>query len=150
MKNAASISIAGTAAALQDENGSDALRNFAVTAAGASFSVSNAEFRTSGDFSNAGTLQVDDGAFAIDGQLAQFDAVTGTLTGGSYHLVSGSLSFEGADIVTNAAHLRLYGDAKIIDSTGSDGLRNFRHNHSSGVLELSGHRFTATSNFTNE
>jgi len=74
-----------------------------------------------------------------------------TLTGGTYN-VGGTLQFNGANIVTNAANISLVGSgSKIVDQSGTtDGLRNFATNSAAGSFSISGGRnFTTAGNFTN-
>ena len=86
---------------------------------------------------NAGTLAVTGSAGLTLGPsvtLANFDGGTRTLTGGTYN-ISSTFQFTGADIVTNAANIRLNGAAALIrDEHRNNALRNFTTN--SGTMEI--------------
>jgi hypothetical protein len=106
-------------------------------------------FTTVGDFSNAGTLTVGTGGtFQVTGNLTNFSGTT--LTGGSY-VVSGTLQFPNANIVTNAASIVLDGSAaQIIDQAGVDGLRNFATNAAEGRFTIqNGANLTTAGDFSN-
>jgi hypothetical protein len=83
------------------------------------------------------------------GVLANYDAATQTLRGGSY-LATGyssgaSISFKGARIVTNAAGIRLGIDGKLTDEFGNDALEFLAIND--GLLDLT--NFQTAGDFTN-
>jgi len=103
-------------------------------------------------FSNQGILLAATGStLYIDNASNQFLNFSGTtLTGGTY-TVDGTLKFDGANIVTNAANITLSGStSKIIDQSNGDGLANFATNASGGTFALAtGRNFTTASNFTN-
>jgi len=86
-------------------------------------------------FSNSGALMVNKGSLMNINQV--FSNFSGTtLTGGTY-TVSGTLQFNGANIVNDAAHLTLTGTASaIIDQASNDGLRNFAAITKKGSLAL--------------
>jgi hypothetical protein len=62
---------------------------------------------------------------------------------------TGTLRFNGADIVHNASDLTLGGAATIVDQSSNDGLRNFVDNTKAGTFLLEGQSFTAPTDFTN-
>jgi len=98
---------------------------------------------------NTGTFVVGTGSlFNITGTFTNFSGTT--LTGGTYN-VSGTLQFNGANIVNDAAHITLSGAASaIIDQVSSDGLRNFAAITSKGSLTLtSGKTLTTPSGLSN-
>jgi len=86
-------------------------------------------------FSNPGTLIVNLGSLMnITGPFSNFSGTT--LTGGTY-MVSGTLQFNGANIVNDAAKITLTGaPSAIIDQAANDGLRNFAAITSRGSLTL--------------
>jgi hypothetical protein len=97
-------------------------------------------------FNNKGTLVVNSGAtLDITGANPFVNFSSNTLTGGSY-LVTGTLQFDNANIVTNAANITLTGTAsKIVDQTGTtNGLANLATNASMGSLTLAGNRSLTT------
>jgi hypothetical protein len=91
----------------------------------------------SGSFSNIGTLKVKAGSvMALVGPgFTNFSGTT--LTGGKY-MVNGTLEFDGANIVTNAAGITLTGAAaQIINSLNSaNALANFSANVATGSFSL--------------
>jgi hypothetical protein len=86
-------------------------------------------------FSNPGTLIVNQGSLMnITGPFSNFSGTT--LMGGTYN-VSGTLQFNGANIVNDAAHITLRGTASaIVDQAANDGLRNFAAITAKGSLML--------------
>jgi len=86
-------------------------------------------------FTNPGTLMVNKGSLMnINQAFSNFSGTT--LTGGTY-TVSGTLQFNGANIVNNAAHITLAGTASaIVDQAANDGLRNFATITKKGSLAL--------------
>lgn len=114
---------------------------------------------SSGVFTNNGTLKVKKGSSMSitgggpggGGTFANFSGTT--LTGGKY-LVDGTLEFDGADVVTNAASITLSGVTSLImNQNGVNALGNFATNTKTGSFTvMSGAMVTtqATSgNFTN-
>jgi len=106
---------------------------------------------SSGSFTNTGTLKVKKGsALYVTG--AGFSNFSGsTLTGGKY-MVSGTLGFDNANIVTNAASLTLTGATSQIinDLNSANALANFATNTKTGTLSLmSGKLLTTTGNVSN-
>ena len=104
--NDASITLTGANSKITGTGGANGLANFAVNDAGASFSLgSGRSFTTAGNFTNNGLLSLAAGdTFDVNGNLTNFSGTT--LTGGAYN-VGGTLQFNGADIVTNAANITL-------------------------------------------
>ena len=105
----------------------------------------------SGNFSNAGTLKVSKSrTLNITGGL--FSNFSGsTLTGGKY-MVTGTLGFDGANIVTNASAITLTGStSKIInDLNAANALANLATNTKTGSLSLlSGRMLSTPGNFSN-
>ena len=78
------------------------------------------------------------------------DSTTNTLTGGTYN-VTGTLQFNGANIVANAANITLTGSSsQIINQTTGNGLANFAINNAGASFTINGGRnFTTAGNFTN-
>lgn len=152
----------GSASRLVNENAVDGLRNLARIDANSSLTMTGRQFATAGDFTMDGMLTIGaegnfpavPGAFRITGSLTNFDRATRTLRDGSYQLNGGSstatLQFSGADIVNNGATLLLSGSGTIIDEAGSDGLRNFSHNLTTGKFTVLSRDVTISGNFTND
>jgi hypothetical protein len=88
-----------------------------------------------GTIKNTGNFIVGVGTlFHITGPFTNFAGTT--LTGGTY-TVSGTLQFNGANIVNDVAHITLSGAAStIIDQAANDGLRNFAAITTKGSLKL--------------
>jgi hypothetical protein len=100
-------------------------------------------------FSNPGTLVVNTGSLMnINDAFNNFSGTT--LTGGSY-MVTGTLQFNGANIVNDAAHITLTGaSSAIIDQSSNDALRNFNAITSKGSLTLrSGKTLVTPGNLSN-
>ena len=82
-------------------------------------------------FANNGLLSVaansgsSPSVLAITVPFANFDATTGTLASGSFNIF-GTLRFDNANIVNNAAIIALAG--QIVDQNGVNGLANFANN----------------------
>jgi len=92
-------------------------------------------------FNNEGTLEVTShSVLDITGatnSFSNFNATSGTLTGGTYLVQNGTLQFDGANIVTNTAKIVLSGpQSQIINKTGGNGLANFATNTTSGIFTL--------------
>lgn len=98
-----------------------------------------------------GKVTVDAGdTLTISGKFTNFSGTT--LTGGTYN-VDGTLGFDGANIVTNAANITLSGTgSQIIDNQGgASALANFATNGIRGTFALAGNRnFTTAGNFTDQ
>ncbi len=104
-----------------------------------------------GTFTNVGSLHVKKGSalYVTGGGFPNFSGTT--LTGGKY-MVSGTLGFDGANIVTNAANITLTGaTAQIInDLNNANALANFAANAKTGTLSLqSGKMLTTTGDVSN-
>jgi hypothetical protein len=103
-------------------------------------------------FQNNGTLVVEKGStLSITGaanSFLNFNSSNGTLTGGTY-LVTGTLQFDNANIVTNAVNITLTGTTSVIeDQNSNSGLANFATND--GSFTLVGNRnFTTLGAFSN-
>ncbi|MGA8029272.1 MAG: hypothetical protein WB992_19195, partial [Bryobacteraceae bacterium] len=111
---------------------------------------SGRNFTTAGNFTNNGVLTIGNAVkFDVNGNLTNFSS--GTLTGGVYGVI-GTLQFNNANIVTNAATISLAGGgAKITDQLGHNALANFANNASTGKFTLTGGQNLTTSggSFTN-
>jgi hypothetical protein len=109
---------------------------------------------SSGSFTNTGTLHVNKGSalYVTGGGFTNFSG--STLTAGKY-MVSGTLGFDGANIVTNAAGITLTGGAAQIlnDLNSANALANFATNTATGSLSLFSGKMLNTvvtsGNFTN-
>jgi hypothetical protein len=85
-------------------------------------------------FSNTGTVSVSTGStLEIIGPFANFNAATGSLTGGIFD-VAGTLQFNNANIVTNGANITLSG--AIVNQNGVRALADLANNASSGSLTV--------------
>jgi len=149
--NAANISLTGANSKIVNQSNVNALTNFATNNAGASFTLgAGRSFTTAGNFTNDGSLVVGAGdTFKVDGDLTNFSGTT--LTAGAY-TVSGTLEFDSANIVTNAANITLSGTGKIVNQTGSgNAIAGFTTNTAAGKFTLSGNANLTTTggNFTN-
>ena len=152
--NNANITLSGAASKITGANDTgNGLANLATN--GGTFAMAGGRnFTTASNFTNNGTLNVGGGTkFAVGtngaDDLTNFSA--GTLTGGTY-IITGTLQFAGANIVTNDASITLSGAAaKIEDQTGANvGLANFATNAATGVFQVtSGNVFTTGGSFTN-
>ena len=149
--NAANIILNGTSSSFVDAAGQDALSKLAINAKGASFTIKGGrKFTTAGKFTNKGTLTVGSATskFRVHGSLTNFSTTTLTLTGGTYNL-TGTLQFENANIVTNAANITLSGSSsRVISQTGTDALANFAVNNGNFTIK-EGRNFTTAGDFTN-
>ena len=148
--NAANITLTGAGSQIIDFGGNNVLANLATNAAGAMFTLgAMRSFTTAGNFTNNGTLVVGAGdKFKVNGNLTNFSGTT--LTGGVYK-VSGTLQFNGANIVTNAANITLNGaHSQILSNTNANALANFATNAAGANFTLGPSRsFTTAGNFTN-
>lgn len=117
-------------------------------------------FIVGSNLDNSGLLWIYNSDFESHGVFTNFNAATGTLTGGSYLLEGFDLSattprtatfeFLNANIITNAASLTLTNHAQIVDQLGRDGLRNFNNNSASGTFVVgAGYSFMSPDTFTN-
>ena len=149
--DAANITLNGNSAKFVDAAGKDVTTNLAtITSAGGFTLTGGRNFTTVGNFTNNGALTIGSGSkFDVNGNLTNFAGTT--LTGGTYN-VTGTLQFNSANIVTNAANITLTGTtSKIVDQTGThDALTNFSTNTAASSFTLAGGRnFTTAANFTN-
>jgi hypothetical protein len=153
--NAANIILNGTASSFADAASKDALANLKTNGTGSGFTITGGRnFNTVGSFTNNGTLAVGSGStFAIPAGFSLTNFSGTTLTGGTYN-VAGTLQFPGANIVTNAANIRLTGvSGKILNNstTSTNGLAKFATNSAAGSFTInSGANFTTAGNFTNK
>ena len=161
--NYGTIGLDGAGARMTDENGQDALRHFAVSKG--VLDIENRSFTTAGDFQNDGyfLIGIENGfgnsRVTVQGNLLNFTKSNGTLNGGRYEMGSGTASnplastfqFNDADIVTNAAEIRLQGPrCQIIDQFGNNALRHFSHNAPLGSFTIENASFTTAGDFTND
>jgi hypothetical protein len=106
----------------------------------------------SGTFSNTGTLKVKAGSVLYIGGagFSNFNPTTMTLTGGNY-IVSGTLQFDNANIVTNASSITLAGvGSGILNQSGVNGLSNLATNAKGSSLSLmSGKTLPTPGSFSN-
>jgi filamentous hemagglutinin len=138
LTNAAKITLNGAASAFTDSTASSALSNLNTNTTGSAFTVTGGQnFTTAGNFTNNGALTVGAGSkFTVNGNLTNFSGTT--LTGGTYS-ATGTLQFNGANVVTNAANVTLNGAAgKIINQSSVNAFTNFTTNAAAGSLTLSG------------
>jgi len=147
--NSANIILATGSSRIVDQNNANGLANFAVN--NGKFTIQNGRnFTTAGNFANNGTLTVAAvSKFAVNGSLTNFSGTT--LTGGTYAL-GGSLQFNGANIVTNAANITLMSTtSQIVNQTGVNALTNFATNAATGSFTLAGSQslITAGGSFSN-
>ena len=148
MTNAANISLSGASSTIVNQSAVNALANFAIN--NGSFGISSGRnFTTAGNFTNNVTLTVgsSNSTFDVNGNLANFSGTT--LTGGIYN-VTGTLQFNGANIVTtNAANISLSGTSStIVNQSAVNALTNFAINNGSFGIS-NGRNFTTAGNFTN-
>jgi hypothetical protein len=149
--NDASITLTGANSRIDSSTGANGLANFAVNDAGATFALgSGRSFTTAGNFTNYGILSVAAGdTFEVNGNLTNFSGTT--LTAGVYY-DSGTLQFNGANIVTNSANITLASStAKIANQSAANALLGFTTNTASGAFTLSGNANLSTTggSFTN-
>jgi len=149
--NAASITLTGANSKISGTGGANGLANFAVNSTGASFTLGTGRsFTTAGNFTNNGSLVVSAGdTFDVNGNLTNFSS--STLTGGAY-TVDGTLQFNGASIVSNAANITLGSTtAKIQNQSGTNAMLGFNTNTAGGKFTLSGNANLTTTggSFTN-
>ena len=104
----------------------------------------------SGTFTNTGTLKVKAGSVMYIGGPGFTNFSGTTLTGGKY-LVTGTLQFDNANIVTNSASITLTGlNSRIINQSAVNGLANVASNTKTGALTLTSSKTLATpGNFSN-
>jgi fibronectin-binding autotransporter adhesin len=153
VNNAANIILNGsnTDVSFVDANGNYLLSALAAnsTATSSLTIEKDYNFTTLGNFTNKGTLAVGSGSkFDVNGNLTNFSGTT--LKGGAYNL-TGTLQFNGANIVTTAANITLNGaSSQITNQFGGNGLANLAVAASTGAFTLAGGRnFTTAGNFNN-
>src|SRR5262249_39894478 len=96
---------------------------------------------------NNGTLDVRTGTLDLTGAFTNFAGTT--LTGGTY-LVTSTLRFVGANVVTTAATIVLDGAASaIVNSSNGNALANFATNTASGSFTIRNGRTITTPAFSN-
>ena len=148
--NAANITLSGPSSQIVDLSGGNVLTNLASNTAAGSFTViGGRNFTTKSNFTNNGTLGVGAGStVVVNGNLTNFSGTT--LTGGTYN-VGGTLQFNGANVVTDAANISLTAPSgQIINQSGVNALANLATITAAGSLSLSGGtNFTTAGNFTN-
>jgi hypothetical protein len=109
---------------------------------------------SSAGFQNNGAVQVNKGeTLTITGaanSFLNFNGSNDSLTGGTY-LVTGTLQFDNANIVTNAANITLSGTTSVIeDQHDNNALANFATNAGAGTFILESDRnFTTSGAFSN-
>lgn len=145
-----SIQLQGSNARIADLAGNDGLRNLARILPGGKLSLLYHNRTIVAPFRNDGVLSVSDYAVCAIPDLANFDASTRTLSGGTFVVEDSTLKFTGADIVHNAASITLSGTGTIEDLTGANGLRDFNDNQSGASFTVGNNvRFMAPGGFTN-
>jgi hypothetical protein len=158
VNNSTQIALRGLHSKIVDENGNDALRNFANNTSGGSLVVNSRDFTVFGNLTNDGVISLlpydRSVTFAVKGSLNNFDPTTRTIQGGSYNLgqngsVATTFQFAGADIVHNAASFYLTSAANVIDENGKNGLRNLAANQAAGRIQLLGANLTPPGDFFN-
>ena len=151
VNNGSAIELGGTASRIADLAGADGLRNLAKILPGASLTLRDRDFATTGGFGNDGLLSLTRSTFIVTGPFANFDPATRTLSGGTYEIIDNAgLKFSGADIVNNGALVTLAYGGSITDITGSNGLRSFSNNLAGAAFILGqGEDFTAPGDFDN-
>jgi len=105
----------------------------------------------SSGFTNNGTVQANAGS-TLDITGGPFNNfANNTLTGGTYNVNGGTLQFDNANIVTNAANIILAGSgSQIVNGSNANALAGFATNAVGGVFTLgAGRSFTTGANFTN-
>ena len=108
-------------------------------------------------FTNNGTVQSNGSTDTLQmtGTFTNWNSGTQTLTGGTYNaLAGGTIKFDGANIVNNAATILLNGAGSDIVNgmTSADGIApaTFAHNLAAGVFTINGGRnYNLLSGFTN-
>jgi hypothetical protein len=143
------VSLAGTGSVVMNNNPNSTIDgNGGVTFTNQSTIQGGGTIGPHVTFNNKGTLNAVAGdTLNVNGPFLNFSGTT--LRGGKY-LVTGTLQFTGANIVTNAANVTLSGATpKIIDQNGANGLANFATNAASGSLTLATSKLTTTLGFRN-
>ncbi len=135
--DAAKIALTGAAAKFVDAAGKDVTTNIATITSAGAFSISGRTYTTVGNLTNNGALTVGAGSkFVVNGNLTNFSGTT--LKGGTY-AITGTLQFNGANIVNNAASITLTGaSSKIVDQTQANALANFANNMAGATFATAG------------
>ena len=135
--DAANIALTGAAAKFVDAAGKDVTTNIATITSAGAFSISGRTYTTVGNLTNNGALTVGAGSkFVVNGNLTNFSGTT--LKGGTY-AITGTLQFNGANIVNNAASITLTGaSSKIVDQTQANALANFANNMAGATFATAG------------
>jgi len=107
-------------------------------------------FKNSGTLSAGTPLEPASTLEITGGTFANFNLKTQTLKGGTYN-VSGTLQFDNAAIVNNAANITLTGGSgQIVNQNGVNALTAFNNNASTGKFTLAGgQNFTSDGLFSN-
>ncbi len=130
--NAANISLNGTQSKIIDQNGANALANFATNTSVGTFTLTgNRNFATSGAFSNAGSLTISNGSSFTVGGTANYTQTAGIAT------VIGTLS------VSSPGGINLSGG--MINDRGT--ITSGSYNQSNGTTHISG-TMNLSSNYT--
>jgi len=140
-------------------NSSNALLNLASNTKGLTL-ADGANFTTTGNFSNTGTLTVNSGSTftVLSGKsLSNYHSLTNTLSGGTF-VVGGTLALNAGTtggIETDSANLTLQGSGNIENTTAgaasTNALANLSTISSTGTFTLADDaNFTAGGNFTND
>jgi hypothetical protein len=148
--DAANITLNGTGEIVNSTSGGNGLANLSTITSAGSFTLdSKASFTTAGNLTDDGRLTVNSGStLTVNGRLTNFNGSTETLASGTY-TVGGTLKFNGANIVNNAANLTISGTAaKILNGT-TNGLANFANNTGSFTVTGDGNFTTGSAAFTN-
>jgi len=151
--DSANITLTGSTGEIENQSAVNALTGLASISSGASFTINGgANFTTKGNFTNNGTLTVgaSNSKFDVHGNLTNFNSTTNTLTGGTYNL-TGTLQFNGANVVTDASNITLNGaSSQIINQTSGNGLANLaRIAANSSFATNNGRNFTTAGSFSN-
>ncbi len=132
--NAANLTLTGTSSRIINQNGGAGLANFAVNASAGSFTLAGGRnLKTSGDFSNAGTLTVSKGSSFTVGGTGNYTQTAGTTT------LNGTLSAPG---LVNIQGGSLFGTGTIAGNTQSSGTINV------GDAALQAAKLAVTLNYT--
>ncbi|MCE2909997.1 MAG: choice-of-anchor D domain-containing protein, partial [Burkholderiaceae bacterium] len=125
--------------------------NGSYTKSGAGTTTVSTAFNNTNTVAGTGVVAVNAGSLLLTGGLTNFSG--STLTGGRFAVVGAStLSFNGANVVTNAADIVLDGvGSQILNaSTSANGLANLASNTAAGRFSiLNGRNFTTAGAFAN-
>jgi fibronectin-binding autotransporter adhesin len=154
--NASNLTLEGTGTIENTSNSSNALANLATNSLSLTL-ADDANFTTTGSFTNNGTLAINSGStFTVltGNSLSNFSG--NTLTGGTY-VVGGTLAFNAGTtgaIETDAANITMEGSGAIENTSSgaasTNALVNLNTISSTGSFTLASNaNFTAAGNFTN-